>query len=270
MKRPPEKTATSRAKRPKASRPNEGSSPTGGSPKKYGSFADQVFDGQDLDEDDLTNNVQGKLANFNKHLRARKSWAENFRTKIRTQNRELIEAVEQAKDEVQRRQEAFKQAILPVLAGSLNHLDTTHDPTTPIHLPLFPQPVEQSPAIQKACEVVAYSETLLACYDILRESPLAIPDITKMKDVFEKDKAETIKAFEISKKMAINRLQAQLSDVAGGTRERFALDEGELHLAKKIIYGTNNTSAGETAGAGIGSLMHDFGKVVSEMQNLLE
>ena len=140
----------------------------------------------------------------------------------------------------------------------------------PIQLPLVPHPVEESPAIRKACEVVAYSETLLACYDTLREAPITTPDITKMKDVFDKDKAETIKAFETSKKMAINQLQAQLSDVAGGMRERFILDEGEVHLAKKIMYSTNVSGAGETPGTGIGPLIHDLSKVVNKMQNLLD
>lgn len=161
--------------------------------------------------------------------------------------------------------------MLPVLASMVQDLDMSTENPVKVDLPLVLAPISATPAAAKASEVMAHCEHLLACYDTMLDESCAATDVTKLRDTFSRDKAETIKAFEASKKMVINQLQMWLEGRNGESKQQFALSDEEQHLAKKVMnHDKQLAENAEGASARIGPLIHNLAKVVSKMQDLAE
>lgn len=161
--------------------------------------------------------------------------------------------------------------MLPVLASVIQDLDLSTVSLTKVELPLVLEPISTTPVAAKASEVMAHCEQLLACYDSRLKQSCAASDVAKMRDTFSRDKDETIKAFEASKKLVINQLQVWLEGRNADAKQRFALSVEEQHLAKKIMDGDRQSGKNrEGTSTRIGSLIYNFGKVVSKMQDLAE
>ena len=132
--------------------------------------------------------------------------------------------------------------------------------------------IDDAPVFAKVSETLLRSEVLLKTYEGLCKAPDADRGGTATRIVFGKDKVQTLKAFEASKKMIINDLQAKLADKTGEVGDTHALNEQELHLARKILGRTKTQVQPDRAedGTGIGLLIHDFGKMVGRLQSLIE
>lgn len=167
---------------------------------------------------------------------------------------------------------AFKESMLPILASAIQDLDLTADRPPEIEHPLVLEATEETPAALKASEVLMKSQVLIASYDVLKETHPSAPSTTQMVNTFNKDKEETMKAFQAAKKMTMNQLKMRLADKMGETSERFVLTDDEHHLARRIMKGGKGQgqSPGKASGAGLGPLLYDFGKVVGKMQNLVQ
>lgn len=90
-----------------------------------------------------------------------------------------------------------------------------------------------------------------------------------VRETFETDRDETMKAFESAKKMTINQLQAGLADKTEDMRDRYNLDDDEYHLARKVLARGKGGKLNNTS-MKIGSLLYDFGKIVGKLQNMAD
>jgi len=167
---------------------------------------------------------------------------------------------------------AFKESMLPTLASAILNLDLRSDPQPDFHVPIVLEAVEETSAALKASEVLMKSQILIASYDVLKESHTTAPSTTQMVNTFARDKRETMKAFQAAKKLTMNQLKMKLANKMGEATEPFVMNDDEYHLARRIIHRGKGQAQGskETSGVGIGPLLHDFGKVVGKMQDLVQ
>ena len=162
--------------------------------------------------------------------------------------------------------------MLPILATGIQNLDLDGGSAPQIDLPMCFEKIESTPAAQEADEVLTKSQILLACYQTLEETQPAAPSTVQMRDVFSKDKEETMKAFQAARAMTLNQLSARLAEKAVHVTEGNQLTEDERQLARQVLKRGKGQdySQVKTAGPGFGALMYNFGKVVGKMQNLVD
>lgn len=169
-------------------------------------------------------------------------------------------------------EQLFEQNMLGLLASLTTGLVLTPGEDMVLPGPLELEAPEPSAAMQKANELIKNCEALIKCYQSLCGTSDTMPPDSRIREVFLKDQQETKRAFEASKKMAINQLQARFADKTGQVEDRFTLDETEILLANRVMgYGKPDKHAEEDQEAeGMGTLLYGFGKVIGKMQALIE
>lgn len=162
--------------------------------------------------------------------------------------------------------------MLPIIVSMIQDVDQSHDEIVQVELPLILKPIGESPAAHRASKVVESCQQLITCYDTLQKNLPEMTSLTQTRRTFERDKDETIKAFDACKKLAISKLHLQLVGKIRVPDKKFIMSREEEHLARKIMSrGTAQTSnAYEKDVGGIGLLISEFGKAVGKMQALTE
>lgn len=164
---------------------------------------------------------------------------------------------------------SFRSCMLPILDGALKDLSLQPNMLSGEVVVITTKPKFEPAALQKAKDAVNSCTELIACYKKAKSIPAITSSTSRVRDTFETDKGETMRAFESAKKMTINQLQAGFADKAEDARDRYDLDDNEQHLARKVLLRGTGSSPVKIP-KNIGPLLYDFGKIVGKMQNMID
>lgn len=160
--------------------------------------------------------------------------------------------------------------MLPVLAVALQGLEFQSDKTSENGQVLTVNSEVELTILQEANDILDACSGLLDCYNTTAPIPPVESRTSDIRNTFETDKDETMRAFQSAKRVTINQLQAGIADKTEEPAEQFVLDDEEYHLARKVLARKGDTNSPVKGSTKMGSLLYDFGKVVGKMQRIVD
>lgn len=159
--------------------------------------------------------------------------------------------------------------MLPILTGALTESTPESEAATHGKEVLSVEYQLESTLLRDAISTVNSCSELIACYRKALAIPLMTSTTLPIRTTLEGDRDETMRAFGSAKKMTINRLQAGLADKIDDLPDEYVLSDDEYHLARKVLVHEKGSTAAEDV-SNIGTLLHDFGKVMGRLQDVAD
>lgn len=217
----------------------------------------------------------------------RKAWARSFEMQVNARHAGLTQRIEDGRMrlyvhppkpmflQIDRTSEnkciTFKHSILPVLESAMRDFNLDLSPQSKVGLPLKLEIMRTTNMVVQASLLLESCQVLIACYDELTEATAPASSIPKSRQQFAEDREGLGRAFHAAKKMTYNQIHVRMADKVGEVQEPCSLDEKDEGLARKVL-STGRAVQGRdlSDGVGLGYLVRHFGKIVSDMQNLIE
>lgn len=160
--------------------------------------------------------------------------------------------------------------MLPILAVALQNLDVRPNETSETEQNLTIRADVDFTIFQEANEMLDACSGLLECYNTTASIPPIESRTSQIRETFQTDKNETMRAIQSAKRVTINQLQAGIADKTEEPAEHFDLDDEEYHLARKVLTRRGSASSPAKGPTKIGSLLYDFGKIVGRMRKMAD